>query len=178
MSLGLAIGAITFSGSVIAFAKLQALMSGAPITFPYQHPLNPGIAALLVAADHRVRCHRRQPVRVLADRHPVVRHRLPADHPDRRRRHAGGRLDAEQLLGLGGLRHRLHHPEPRPDHHRRAGRLVRRDPVLHHVQGHEPQHRQRAAGRVRRRDGGAGGGRRRRTRERSRAATPTMPPSS
>ena len=37
MSLGLAIGAITFSGSLIAFAKLQALMSGAPITFPGQH---------------------------------------------------------------------------------------------------------------------------------------------
>jgi H+-translocating NAD(P) transhydrogenase subunit beta len=40
MSLGLAIGAITFSGSVIAFSKLQGIMSGAPITFKYQHPLN------------------------------------------------------------------------------------------------------------------------------------------
>jgi NAD(P) transhydrogenase subunit beta len=49
MSLGLAIGAITFSGSLIAFAKLQALMSGAPITFPGQHKLNLGLAILLVA---------------------------------------------------------------------------------------------------------------------------------
>jgi len=48
MSLGLAIGAVTFSGSVIAFAKLQALMSGAPITFRYQHPLNLGLGILLV----------------------------------------------------------------------------------------------------------------------------------
>jgi len=48
MSLGLAIGAITFSGSVIAFAKLQALMSGAPITFRYQHWLNLGLGILLV----------------------------------------------------------------------------------------------------------------------------------
>jgi NAD(P) transhydrogenase subunit beta len=48
MSLGLAIGAITFSGSVIAFAKLQALMKGTPITFQYQHQINLGIAILLV----------------------------------------------------------------------------------------------------------------------------------
>ncbi len=48
MSIGLAIGAITFSGSLIAFAKLQALMSGAPIVFPGQHKLNLGLAALLV----------------------------------------------------------------------------------------------------------------------------------
>ena len=48
MSLGLAIGAITFSGSLIAFAKLQALMSGSPITFPGQHKLNLGLAILLL----------------------------------------------------------------------------------------------------------------------------------
>lgn len=48
MSLGAAIGAITFSGSVIAFAKLQALMSGAPITFRFQHWLNLGLGILLV----------------------------------------------------------------------------------------------------------------------------------
>jgi NAD(P) transhydrogenase subunit beta len=48
MSLGLAIGAITFSGSLIAFAKLQALMSGAPITFPGQHWLNLGLAIFLL----------------------------------------------------------------------------------------------------------------------------------
>ena len=48
MSIGLAIGAITFSGSLIAFAKLQALMKGAPITFPMQHLLNLGLAILLV----------------------------------------------------------------------------------------------------------------------------------
>jgi len=48
LSLGLAIGAITFSGSVIAFAKLQGVMSGNPITFPFQHPLNAIVAALIV----------------------------------------------------------------------------------------------------------------------------------
>src|SRR5487761_2140624 len=48
MSIGLAIGAITFSGSLIAFAKLQAIMKGAPITFPGQHKLNLGLGILLV----------------------------------------------------------------------------------------------------------------------------------
>ena len=40
MAIGAAVGAITFSGSVIAFLKLQGIMSGAPITFKGQHFLN------------------------------------------------------------------------------------------------------------------------------------------
>ena len=40
MSLGVAIGAITFSGSIIAFAKLQGTMSGAPIMLPQRHLIN------------------------------------------------------------------------------------------------------------------------------------------
>ena len=40
MSIGAAVGAITFSGSIIAFLKLRGIMSGAPITFSGQHILN------------------------------------------------------------------------------------------------------------------------------------------
>ena len=40
MSIGVAIGAITFSGSIIAFLKLRGIMSGSPITFTGQHYLN------------------------------------------------------------------------------------------------------------------------------------------
>ncbi|HTY70485.1 MAG TPA: NAD(P)(+) transhydrogenase (Re/Si-specific) subunit beta [Alphaproteobacteria bacterium] len=48
MSLGTAIGAITFTGSIIAFAKLQALISGAPLVFPMQHPINAAIGVAIV----------------------------------------------------------------------------------------------------------------------------------
>jgi NAD(P) transhydrogenase subunit beta len=48
MSLGLAIGAITFSGSVIAFLKLAGRMSGAPILFKGQHMLNAALGVLLL----------------------------------------------------------------------------------------------------------------------------------
>jgi NAD(P) transhydrogenase subunit beta len=49
LSLGLAIGAVTFTGSVIAFAKLNGNMSGAPILLPARHLLNLAIAAGIVA---------------------------------------------------------------------------------------------------------------------------------
>ena len=50
MSIGSAIGAITFSGSIIAFVKLQGIMSGNPITFKFQHFLNAilGIALIVI----------------------------------------------------------------------------------------------------------------------------------
>ncbi len=49
MGLGIAIGAVTFSGSVIAFAKLNGNMSGAPIILPARHLINLGtLVAILV----------------------------------------------------------------------------------------------------------------------------------
>ncbi|WP_411286822.1 NAD(P)(+) transhydrogenase (Re/Si-specific) subunit beta [Phenylobacterium sp.] len=49
LSLGLAIGAVTFTGSVIAFAKLNGNMSGAPILLPARHLLNIALAVGIVA---------------------------------------------------------------------------------------------------------------------------------
>lgn len=48
MSLGVAIGAVTFTGSVIAFLKLDGRMSGAPIMLPFRHIINLGLAVGLV----------------------------------------------------------------------------------------------------------------------------------
>ncbi len=49
MSLGVAIGAITFTGSVIAFLKLSGRMSGKPILLPARHTINIAVAVALVA---------------------------------------------------------------------------------------------------------------------------------
>ena len=48
MGLGIAIGAITFSGSVIAFAKLSGKMSGSPILLPARHVINLGTLAAII----------------------------------------------------------------------------------------------------------------------------------
>ncbi len=48
MSLGVAIGAVTFTGSIVAFTKLQGLVSGAPVVFAGQHKLNAAFGVLLL----------------------------------------------------------------------------------------------------------------------------------
>ena len=176
MSLGVAIGALTFTGSVIAFLKLSARMSGAPIILPGRHVINIALALALVFFIVGL-VHVRQRARLLADHHHRAGARRAHDHPDRRRRHAGRDLDAELLFRLGRGRHRLHARQFRADHHRRAGRLLRRDPVLHHVPRDEPFLHLGHPRRLRRRDR-RGRRRRRRAEARRSSARPTTPPSS
>ncbi len=67
MSLGVAIGAITFTGSVIAFAKLSGRMSGKPIILPARHVINLGLFALLVWLDLHLLPVGRRAAAVLGD---------------------------------------------------------------------------------------------------------------
>ena len=163
--IGILIGAVTFSGSIIAFGKLSGKISGKPVLLPGRHFMNlAGLLVVICFGGVFINTH------TVARRHDAA-HRDDGDraalrHPhgdgDRRRRHAGGGVDAEQLLGLGGGGHRLHADQRPADRHRRAGGLERRDPVLHHVQGDEPPLHQRDRGRLRHRRRHARGAARRR----------------
>ena len=61
MSLGVAIGAITFTGSVIAWGKLQGVITGKPMTFKGQHLLNAALGGLLVFLIFML-CTTQQPI--------------------------------------------------------------------------------------------------------------------
>ena len=75
--------------------------------------------------------------------------RLAPGRLDRRRRHARRGVDAQQLLGLGRGGVGLPAVQRPADRHRRARRLLRCLPVLHHVQGDEPVVHLRHRGRLR-----------------------------
>ena len=61
MGLGVAIGAITFSGSVIAFLKLNGNMSGAPILLPLRHVINLGTLAAILGSGWLFHDHAQSP---------------------------------------------------------------------------------------------------------------------
>ena len=155
--LGAAIGAITFSGSVIAFGKLSGtykfrLFQGAPVTFAGQHMLNLALGLAMIALGVVFAFTESWPA-FFAMLALSLRAGRADHHPDRRRRHAGGGVDAQQLFGLGGGGHRLQPEQQHADHRRQPGGQLGRDPELHHVQGDEPLVLQRHPRRLRRRGG-------------------------
>jgi NAD(P) transhydrogenase subunit beta len=106
------VGAITFSGSVVAMGKLQGWIATPAWTqSSLRHAVN---ITLAVTSGHW--------------RHPA----------DRRRRHAGGDLVAQQLLGCGGGRGGLRGGQPAADRRRGHGRRCGSDPHPGDVHRHEP----------------------------------------
>ena len=109
--LGVFIGAITFTGSVIAFGKLHGKISGKPMLLPGRHWLN--LAAILVCVwlGYVFLGAGSGTVGVIA----LIVMTLIAfasgstyDHGHRRRRHAGGGFYAQQLLRMGGGSYRFY----------------------------------------------------------------------
>ena len=135
--IGVFIGAVTFTGSIVAWGKLSARFKSAPAGAARQELPEPGRAGRVRRAHGVVR-HRPHPRRAdRGHRHRAAAGRAPG-RLDRRRGHAGGRVDAQQLLRVGRGRVGVPARQRPADHHRRAGRLVGCVPVLHHVQGDEP----------------------------------------
>jgi NAD(P) transhydrogenase subunit beta len=111
--LGIWIGAVTFTGSVVAYGKLSGNSSLLPFKIdtsakqlPGGHMLNAAAAAgsalLLILYMSGAGTWALVLLALLG-----LLHRLSPDHGDRRRGHARGRVDAEQLFGLGGGGDRL-----------------------------------------------------------------------
>jgi hypothetical protein len=100
---------------VIAFGKLSGkykfrLFQGAPVSFPGQHMINLVVAIAIIALGLVfcfARGHHAGLDAVHAHDRAGLRARRADHHPDRRRRHAGGGVDAEQLFRVGGGRHRF-----------------------------------------------------------------------
>ena len=138
------IGAVSFSGSAIAFGKLQGLIKRS-LRFGGQQLLN---LLLLVAAVALGVTDRRAPERRAHGGDGPVPGRVAAraddDAADRRRRHAGGDLALQRAHRAGGRFRGFRAQQRRDDHRRHRGRLGRHAAHAADGQGHEPLPRQRA----------------------------------
>ncbi|KAG5834096.1 hypothetical protein ANANG_G00257630 [Anguilla anguilla] len=149
--LGTYIGGVTFSGSLVAYGKLQGMLSSAPLMLPGRHALNATLMAASVGDDplHAgPQLHHGDNLPGLRLR-PLCCHGSDPHRGDRGCRHAGGDHGAEQLLGLGPVCRGLPAQQQPADHRGGSDWLVRRHPVLHHVCGHEPVSGQRDPGGLR-----------------------------
>ena len=152
------IGSISFAGSMVAFAKLQELIRGRPITFPRQQVANGLLFAAIAAAGIAIARGQRAAVADLGARRRRVALRDPVRPADRRRGHAGRDLAAERVHRSRGGRDGLRAREQRADRERHARRRFGNAADDHDGPGDEPLGRERPLRRVR--AGRAGGGRR------------------
>ena len=97
--IGVFIGAVTFTGSLVAFGKLRGIMSSKALNLPHRHKLN--LLALLVCVVAVVLPIRRSVAAADHDSRGAL-YRMASDYGNRWCRYASGCLDVELLFGLGG----------------------------------------------------------------------------
>ena len=149
------IGAVTFTGSIVAILQALGADQVRAADAARQELLNLG--ALVASSCSRCGSSSSPALWLLiAVTVVALAARLASRRLDRRRRHARRGLDAQQLLRLGRGGVGLPARQRPADHHRRARRLVRCVPVLHHVQGDEPLLHLRHRGWLRHRGAPAG----------------------
>ena len=153
------LGYLTFTGSLMAAGKLQEIVPTRPITYPDQNVVNLGLLAIAIGAGVYLTFDPYVPWAFAVIILLSLALRRAADPADRRRGHADGDLAAELVRGPVGRGDGVRAREQAAHHRRRARRLVRLDPLDHHVPRDEPIVHQRAVRRVR---SGAGGERGRR----------------
>ena len=151
------IGSVSFAGSMVAFAKLQELIQGRPITYPGQQFVNLALVAAIVAAGIAIVAGAEQQWLLVAADPRLARLRRAVRAADRRRRHAGRDLAAERVHGPRRRGDRLRARLERADRQRRARRCLRNAADDDDGPGDEPLDRERPLRRVRQ---GAGGRRR------------------
>ena len=104
--LGVFIGAVTFTGSIIAYGKLSGRIGGKALVLPGRHVFNITLVVTTLVLMSLYLDHARQ-LDAVRDDADCVRARRAPGHGHRRRRHAGGGLHAQLLFGLGGRGDRL-----------------------------------------------------------------------
>lgn len=130
--LGIFIGAVTFTGSIVAFGKLRGKISSKPLMLPNRHKMN--LAALVVSFLLLLVFVRTESVglQVLALLLMTII-ALASGRLYRRGGHAGGCFNAELLFRLGCRGGWFYAEQRSADCDRCAGRFIRCDPVLHYV---------------------------------------------
>ena len=132
------LGFLTFTGSIMAFGKLQGFISGAPITWKGQNFVNIGLFAGSLVAIGVLVFNRELHQVFFAIAGTGFRARRHGRAPDRRRRYAGRDLAPQLVRGARRVRDGLRAGESDPHHLRRPRRLIGLAALAVDEQGDEP----------------------------------------